>query len=88
LSCRRPGALQCDDWPKWGDLVFFDAPSNDDRAIDHVGVDLGVDHGGHHRFVHSRRSVNGPTMGGDKHRTSVVDGDGFFARGFRATRRL
>ena len=71
-----------------GDLVFFDAPSNDDRAIDHVGVYLGVDDGGHHRFVHSRMSVNGPTMGGDQHGTSVVDGDGFFARGFRATRRL
>jgi hypothetical protein len=71
-----------------GDLVFFDAPSNDDRAIDHVGVYLGVDDGGHHRFVHSRRSVNGPTMGGDQHGMSVVDGDGFFARGFRAARRL
>jgi cell wall-associated NlpC family hydrolase len=71
-----------------GDLVFFDAPSDDDRAIDHVGVYLGVDHGGHHRFVHSRTSVDGPTMGGDQHGRSVVDGDGFFARGFRATRRL
>jgi hypothetical protein len=71
-----------------GDLVFFDTPSNDDRAIDHVGVYLGVDDGGHHRFVHSRRSVNGPTMGGDQHGTSVVDGDGYFARGFRVTRRL
>ena len=72
-----------------GDLVFFDTPSDDvNNAIDHVGVYLGVDDGGHHRFVHSRRSVNGPTMGGDQHGMSVVDGEGFFARGFRATRRL
>jgi hypothetical protein len=71
-----------------GDLVFFDAPSDDDGRIDHVGIYLGVDDGGEHRFIHSRRSHNGPTMGGDAVSPSVLDGDGFYARGFRSTRRL
>jgi hypothetical protein len=71
-----------------GDLVFFDSPGDDDGRIDHVGVYLGVDDGGHHRFVHSRRSANGPTLGGDEHGPSILDGDGYFARGFVSTRRL
>jgi hypothetical protein len=71
-----------------GDLVFFDAPSDDDGRIDHVGIYLGVDDGGEHRFIHSRRSHNGPTMGGDAVSPSVLDGDGFYARGFRTSRRL
>ncbi len=71
-----------------GDLVFFDAPSDDDGRIDHVGIYLGVDEGGERRFIHSRRSHNGPTMGGDDVGPSVLDGDGFYARGFRSSRRL
>jgi cell wall-associated NlpC family hydrolase len=71
-----------------GDLVFFDSPSDDDGRIDHVGIYLGVDNGGYHRFVHSRRSANGPTLGGDEHGPSILDGDGYFARGFVSTRRL
>jgi hypothetical protein len=71
-----------------GDLVFFDSPGDDDGRIDHVGVYLGVDDGGHHRFVHSRRSANGPTLGGDERGPSILDGDGYFARGFVSTRRL
>lgn len=71
-----------------GDLVFFDAPSDDDGRIDHVGIYLGVDDAGERRFIHSRRSHNGPTMGGDDVGASVLDGEGFFARGFRASRRL
>lgn len=81
----RPTDLQALDA---GDLVFFDAPSDDDGRIDHVGIYLGVDDGGQHRFIHSRRSHNGPTLGGDDSGASVLDGDGFFARGFRAGRRL
>jgi hypothetical protein len=71
-----------------GDLVFFDSPGDDDGRIDHVGIYLGVDDGGQHRFVHSRRSANGPTLGGDEHGPSILDGDGYFARGFVSTRRL
>jgi hypothetical protein len=71
-----------------GDVVFSDAPSDDDGRIDHVGIYLGPDDAGQHRFVHSRRSANGPTLGGDEHGPSILDGDGFFADGFRSTRRL
>jgi cell wall-associated NlpC family hydrolase len=70
-----------------GDLVLFDAPSDDDEVIDHVGLYLGVDDAGHHRFVHSRPSSNGPTMGGDSYGASVVD-HGFYGDGFRSSRRL
>jgi cell wall-associated NlpC family hydrolase len=71
-----------------GDLVFFDSPDDDDGRIDHVGVYLGVDDGGEHRFAHSRRSANGPTLGGDEQGPSILEGDGYFARGFVSTRRL
>jgi cell wall-associated NlpC family hydrolase len=70
-----------------GDLVFFDASSDDGTAIDHVGVYLGLDGGGRHRFISSRKSTDGPTMG-DLRGASVLDGSGFYARAFRSTRRL
>lgn len=72
-----------------GDLVFFDAASDDGDRIDHVGIYLGVDGEGHHRFISSRKSSNGPTLG-DLHGRSIletVDGSGYFALGFRAARR-
>ncbi len=70
-----------------GDLTFFDASTDDGTAIDHVGIYLGVDAGGHHRFISSRRSADGPTMG-DLRGASVLDGSGLYARSFRSTRRL
>jgi cell wall-associated NlpC family hydrolase len=69
-----------------GDLVFFDADRDRDR-IDHVGIYLGTDDADRHRFVSSRPSSNGPTMG-DHQQPSLLDGDGLFARNFVATRRL
>jgi hypothetical protein len=93
-AAEAPGIVPIDDGTvdpdrlQAGDLVFFDSPADDDDRIDHVGVYLGVDDGGHHRFVHSRRSANGPTLGGDEHGPSILDGDGYFARGFVSTRRL
>jgi cell wall-associated NlpC family hydrolase len=73
-----------------GDLVFFDAPADDDETIDHVGIVLGEDTEGRLRFLHSRPSTDGPTMGGDANPTgaSVLDGDGYYARGLRSSRRL
>ena len=70
-----------------GDLVFFDAASDDGTDIDHVGMYLGVDGGGRHRFVSSRKSIDGPTMG-DYGGRSVLDGTGLYATAFRAVRRL
>jgi len=70
-----------------GDLVFFDADEGDGSRLDHVGMFLGVDEGGHHRFISSRKGRNGPTLGDFRGR-SVLDGSGLYARSFRAVRRL
>ncbi|HUS28867.1 MAG TPA: NlpC/P60 family protein [Kofleriaceae bacterium] len=70
-----------------GDLVFFDASTDDGTAIDHVGMYLGIDVDGHPRFISSRKSINGPTFG-DFSGASTLDGTGLYARSFRAARRL
>ena len=70
-----------------GDLVFFDADGTDGAQIDHVGIYLGRDGGGNYRFVSSRKSADGPTMG-DYRGLSILNGGGLYARGFRAARRL
>jgi cell wall-associated NlpC family hydrolase len=70
-----------------GDLVFFDAATDDGTQIDHVGIYLGVDSLGHRRFLSSRKSANGPTLG-DLAGPSILDGAGLYARSFRAVRRL
>lgn len=70
-----------------GDLVFFDASTNDGTQIDHVGLYLGVDAAGKHRFLSSRKSINGPTLG-DYAGASILEGTGLYARSFRAARRL
>jgi cell wall-associated NlpC family hydrolase len=70
-----------------GDLLFFNADPGDGSQIDHVGIYLGRDTKGHHRFVSSRKRADGPTMG-DIGGRSIVDGDGLYARAFRAARRL
>lgn len=68
-----------------GDLVFFDL--NPRRGMDHVGIYVGMDDAGRHRFVSSRVAADGPTVG-DVGGASVIDGDGYYARGYRAARRL
>lgn len=70
-----------------GDLVFFDGSVDDGSAIDHVGLYLGRDSQGHERFVSSRKTVDGPTMG-DVGGRSVLDGTGYYAVAWRAARRL
>jgi hypothetical protein len=70
-----------------GDLLFFDADASDGTAIDHVGMYLGPDQGGHLRFISSRKGANGPTLG-DLHGASVIDGGSLYARSFRSARRL
>lgn len=70
-----------------GDLVFFDASTDDGTQIDHVGMFLGLDATGHYRFVSSRKSINGPTLGDYKGK-SLLDGTGLYATSFRAARRL
>ena len=73
-----------------GDLVFFDADRGDGSEIDHVGLYLGRDEKRYRRFVSSRKSADGPTMG-DFRRRSILDGDrdtDLYTRSFRAARRL
>jgi cell wall-associated NlpC family hydrolase len=70
-----------------GDLVFFDARTDDGPSIDHVGMYLGLDDAHAHRFVSSRKSADGPTMG-DTDGASILDGTGLYARTLRAARRL
>ena len=70
-----------------GDLVFFDASADDGAAVDHVGMYLGVDSGGNRRFVSSRKSIDGPTLG-DYRGRSTLNGTGLYATSFRAVRRL
>jgi hypothetical protein len=71
-----------------GDLVFFDASSDDGAAIDHVGMFMGVDGNGDHRFISSRKTSDGPTMS-DEGGTSTLNGNvGFYAKAYRSSRRL
>jgi hypothetical protein len=70
-----------------GDLVFFDASDDDHGRLDHVGMFLGRDTKGAHRFLSSRKIPNGPTLADRGHR-SILDGTGYYAKAFRAVRRL
>ncbi len=70
-----------------GDLVFFKIDVDDPEEIDHVGICLGVDTHGHYRFISSRQKANGPTFA-DVGGRSVLDGNGTYAKSFRAVRRL
>lgn len=70
-----------------GDLVFFDAATDDGTQIDHAGMYMGLDSGGRHRFISSRKTVNGPTIG-DVGGRSLLDGTGLYAKSFRSARRL
>lgn len=71
-----------------GDLLFFDADCKDGSRIDHVGMLLGRDAGGRHRFISSRKCRNGPTLG-DFHGASVIDQPrGHYAKAWRGARRL
>lgn len=70
-----------------GDLVFFDASTDDGTAIDHVGIYLGKDTSGNPRFISSRKTADGP-MFHDVGGSSKLNGTGFYAKSFRAARRL
>ncbi len=70
-----------------GDLVFFDANGDEGARMDHVGHYLGLDSVGAARFVSSRKTVNGPTLG-DVGGRSVLTGTGLYALPWRAARRI
>lgn len=70
-----------------GDLIFFDLDSSDGVQLDHMGMYIGMDSSGHHRFLSSRCKANGPTFG-DLGGAAIIDGTGYFATKFRSTRRI
>ncbi|MEU1518412.1 NlpC/P60 family protein [Streptomyces sp. NPDC005811] len=70
-----------------GDLVFFAIIKERPKLIDHVGMYMGRDNHGRHRFYSSRSAADGPTMG-DLSGRALLDGTDFYARGLRAARRL
>ncbi|MBD2078311.1 C40 family peptidase [Phormidium sp. FACHB-592] len=75
-----------------GDLVFFDGDTRDTEkrkekgVIDHVGIFIGLDRG-KHRFISSRKRINGPTLS-DFHSPSLLDDNQYYAKAFRAARRF
>lgn len=70
-----------------GDLVFFDASEDDGSDIDHVGMFIGLDATNNHRFISSRKAIDGPTISDFKGK-SILEGSGLYAQAFRAVRRL
>lgn len=70
-----------------GDTLYWDADPDDGPRLDHTGIYLGVDPAGYHRFISSRKSTNGPTMG-DHQARSVLNRTGIYTTAFRAARRL
>lgn len=74
-----------------GDIVFFDADTGDGTQIDHVGMYIGLDANGKHRYISSRKNINGPTFGTDfdgQGGKSILNGTGYWAKAFRAVRRF
>ncbi|MCA1671666.1 MAG: C40 family peptidase [Actinobacteria bacterium] len=70
-----------------GDLVFFNVDPGIDPHVDHSGIYLGLDDSGHHRFISSRATANGPTLG-DLGGTALLDDGGFYSTAFRTAKRL
>lgn len=71
-----------------GDLVFFDASTDDGTAIDHVGIYLGKDSTGNYRFVSSRKKADGPTFGDNGGRAVLTGSTYYWAKAFRSARRI
>jgi cell wall-associated NlpC family hydrolase len=71
-----------------GDLLFFNAGPVQNKHIEHSGIYLGQDSAGHYRFISSRATANGPTLG-DAGGASIIDGrDAYWAVRFRTARRI
>jgi cell wall-associated NlpC family hydrolase len=69
-----------------GDLVFFALHENP-RYLSHAGMMLGRDSEGHLRFVSSRSTINGPTMG-DVAGIGRLEGHGYYPNALRKAVRL
>jgi cell wall-associated NlpC family hydrolase len=73
-----------------GDNIFFDATNGGDEEsneLDHVGIYLGVDTNGNKRFISSRKTPNGPTMGDLAGASTVDAGTNLYSQRARLIRR-
>ncbi|WP_228022338.1 C40 family peptidase [Streptomyces acidicola] len=72
-----------------GDVPHFDADTSDAVAgqLDHNGIYLGTDSLGVPRFINSRKTPNGPTLG-DLGGASTLTGGGTYATSLRLIRRF
>ena len=71
-----------------GDLLFWDADKGDGKAVDHVGIFLGKDSLGLYRFISSRKTADGPTLG-DAGGRSVLNRKGsLYSDTFRSAKRI
>ncbi|MGK4597964.1 NlpC/P60 family protein [Amycolatopsis sp. w19] len=70
-----------------GDLLFFNLEPALGPRVSHTGIYLGLDSDGRRRVLSSRKVANGPTFG-DAGGTSLIDGEGTYAKAFRAAKRL
>ncbi|MFG2873885.1 hypothetical protein ACGFYU_02545 [Streptomyces sp. NPDC048337] len=78
-----------------GDTLYFnaepekaDAPADKPRGIDHVGIYVGPDHNGHHRFISSRKTPDGPTMGDLAAQSLIGLSSGYYTNALRIIRRF
>ncbi|MFI0450630.1 NlpC/P60 family protein [Actinomadura sp. 6N118] len=71
-----------------GDLLFWDADKGDGKAVDHVGIFVGKDSQGAYRFISSRKTADGPTLG-DVGGRSVLNRKGaLYSDSFRSAKRI
>jgi hypothetical protein len=72
-----------------GDLLFWRTSTRDTPGgITHVGIYLGRDTRGGHRFIHSAGSSDGPVFGREGSTNDYVLDHGYYMTAFRAARRL
>jgi cell wall-associated NlpC family hydrolase len=70
-----------------GDLLFFNLEPQLGQQVSHTGIYLGIDSDGKRRVLSSRKVANGPTFG-DAGGVSLIEGEGTYAKAFRAAKRL
>jgi cell wall-associated NlpC family hydrolase len=70
-----------------GDILFFNLEPQIANVVSHTGIYIGIDSDGKRRVLSSRKVANGPTFG-DAGGVSLIEGDGTYAKAFRAAKRL
>ncbi len=75
-----------------GDAVAFDAdnsnPAEEEGQIDHIGIYMGTDTNGLHRFISARKTGNGPTFADVGGPSVIAGGTNLYSRTLRTIRRF